>query len=338
MALSPTHIQEMLTGFWVSKALFTGVELGLFDELAKGPASAEVLAYRLRLHPGALERLMNTLVALELITKEDGRFSNTEETALYLVKGQDSYLGGQVEHLSQLHWRLWQLLPGAIRENTPRVREVFGPGFDMLESVYAEPQRLRGFVQGMHNLTVADAQEIVDAFDFGPFNTLLDVGGTSGGLVIAALKRHEKLKGIVFEQPAVCAIADDYLKQYEVDDRAKTHPGDFFQRGSLPLDADVITLGWILHDWPEDQCKVILQHCFDALQPGGTILVCEKLLNETGTGPLLTNLMDLHALVSTGGQERSATVYGQWLEQAGFTGTEVRLLEGNRDLVIARKP
>jgi cyclopropane fatty-acyl-phospholipid synthase-like methyltransferase len=208
----------------------------------------------------------------------------------------------------------------------------------MLESVYAEPQRLRGFVQGMHNLTVADAQEIVDAFDFSPFNTLLEVGGTSGALVIAALKKHPKLKGIVFEQPAVCAIADDYLKQYGVDDRAKTHPGDFFQRGSLPLEADVITLGWILHDWPEEQCKTILQHCFEVLQPGGTIVVCEKLLNESGTGPLLTTLMDLHALVSTGGQERSAAVYQQWLEEAGFTGTDVRLLEGNRDLVIARKP
>ena len=48
MPVSPKHIQEMLTAFWVSKTLFTGVELGVFDELAKGPASAEVLAYRLR--------------------------------------------------------------------------------------------------------------------------------------------------------------------------------------------------------------------------------------------------------------------------------------------------
>ena len=83
---------------------------------------------------------------------------------------------------------------------------------------------------------------------------------------------------------------------------------------------------------------MILQHCFEALQPGGTILVCEKLLNEAGTGPLLTTLMDLHALVSTGGQERSGAVYQQWLEQAGFKTVEVQLLEGNRDLVIAHKP
>ena len=338
MPVSPRNIQGMLTAFWMSKTLFTGVELGVFDELAKGPASAEVLAYRLRLHPGALERLMNALVALELIQKENGRFSNTEEAALYLVKGQQGYLGAQVEHLSQLHWRLWQLLPGAIRENTPRVKEVFGPGFDMLAAVYAEPRQLRGFVQGMHNLTVPDAQEIVDAVDFTPYHTLLDVGGTSGALVIAALRRYQHLSGIVFEQPAVCAIADDYLRQYGVDDRARTHPGDFFEAGSLPTEADVIALGWILHDWPDEQCHVILRHCYEALQPGGAILVCEKLLDEQGTGPLLTTLMDLHALVSTGGQERSANVYVQWLEQAGFQDVDVRILEGNRDLVTGRKP
>ena len=337
MPLSPRHIQDMLTSFWVSKTLFTGVELGVFDELSKGPASAEVLAYRLRLHPGALERLMNALVALELIQKENGRFSNTEEAALYLVKGQQSYLGGQVEHLSQLHWRLWQLLPGAIRENSPRVKEVFGPGFDMLAAVYADPRQLRGFVQGMHNLTVPDAQEIVDAVDFSGYHTLLDVGGTSGALVIAALRKYQHLQGIVFEQPAVCAIADDYLRQYGVDDRAHTHPGDFFQPDSLPTGADVIALGWILHDWADDQCRVILRHCFEALQPGGAVLVCEKLLEEHGTGPLLTTLMDLHALVTTGGQERTSGAYCEMLEQAGFQDVEVRLLQGNRDLVIGRK-
>ena len=66
--------------------------------------------------------------------------------------------------------------------------------------------------------------------------------------------------------------------------------------------------------------------------------MCEKLLDEQGTGPLLTTLMDLHALVSTGGQERSADVYVHWLEQAGFLDVDVRILQGNRDLVTGRKP
>ena len=338
MPTSPKHIQEMLTAFWMSKTLFTGVELGVFDELAKGPASAEVLAYRLRLHPGALERLMNALVALELIQKENGRFSNTEEAALYLVKGQQGYLG-RGEPLSQTS--RGGLVATAARSGAREHAAGEGglrTGLHMLAPCTRARARLRGFRQGMHNLTVPDAQEIVDAVDFTPYRCLLDVGGTSGALVIAALRKYQHLQGIVFEQPAVCAIADDYLRQYGVDDRARTHPGDFFEQGSLPAEADVIALGWILHDWPDEQCHAILRHCFEALQPGGAILVCEKLLDESGTGPLLTTLMDLHALVSTGGQERSAGVYGAWLEQAGFKDVDVRLLEGSRDLVIAHKP
>ena len=75
----PDRIQEMMTGFWVSKVLFTGVELGIFDELANGPASAEVLAYRLRVHPEALGRLLNALVAMELLQHDVGRYRNTPE-------------------------------------------------------------------------------------------------------------------------------------------------------------------------------------------------------------------------------------------------------------------
>ena len=334
---SPDRIQGMLSGFWVSKTLFTGVDLGLFDELAKGQASAEVLAYRLRLHPAALERLLNALVALELLEREASRYRNTPEAAAYLVKDHPSYMSGQVEHLGQLHWRLWQHLPDAIRENGPRVKQVFGPGFDMLEAVYAEPQHLRSFVQGMHNLTVAAAEEVASAFDLSSYECLMDVGGGSGGLAIAAAKRYPKLRGIIFELPAVCAVAQDYLSQHGVADRVRTHAGDFFEPGAMPTEADVIALGWVLHDWPAERCRVILRHCHEALKPGGAVLVCEKLLDEARTGPLQATLMDLHSLVSTGGQERPASMYRGMLESAGFTDIDVRTLQGNRDLVIGRK-
>ena len=332
------RIREMLTGFWMSKALFTGVELGIFDELTKGPASAEVLAYRLRLHPGALERLMNALVAMGLLEREASRYRNAPEAETSLVKGLPTYVGGQVEHLSQLHWRLWQHLPDAIRENSPRVKQVFGPGFDILETAYAEPQRLRSFVQGMHNLTVAAAEEIVEAFNLSGYTCLMDVGGGSGALAIAAARRYAHLRGIIFELPAVCAVAQDYIEQHGLTDRVRTHAGDFFETASMPQDADVIALGWVLHDWPAGRCRTILRHCFEALNPGGTMLVCEKLLDESRTGPLQATLMDLHALVSTGGQERPASIYEGMLEAAGFERIESRLLEGNRDLVIGHKP
>ncbi|MBI4337928.1 MAG: methyltransferase domain-containing protein [Chloroflexi bacterium] len=334
---SPDRIQEMMQGFWVSRALFTGVELGVFDQLSHSPASAEVLAYRLRLHPRALERLLNALVALGLLSKEQGRYRNAPEAEAYLVKDRPTYIGGQVEHLASLHWRLWEHLPDAVKNNAPQVRHVLGPGFDILQNLYADPQRLRAFVQGMHNLTMPAAHEIMDNFDCSPFRCLMDVGGGSGALGIAAVKRHPHLKAIVLELPAVCPIAQDYIAQQGVGDRVRVQAGDFFKGETLPREADVIALGWVLHDWPPRQAQAILANCYEALQPGGAILVCEKLLDEDKTGPPITALMNLHALVSTGGEEHTASEYQAWMVEAGFHNMEVRRLTGNRDIVIGWK-
>ncbi len=331
------RLQGLMTGFWISKALFTGVELGIFDELAKGPASAEILGYRLRLNPNSLERLMNALVSLDLLSKSDGRYINTEETESYLVRGKSSYLGGQVEHLSQLHWRLWQYLPEAVRENSPRVQQVFGPVFPILEAVSADPQRLRAFVQGIHNMSVPAAEEIVNAFDFSMFKKLIDVGGGSGALAIAAATKWPNLQCVVFELPAVCDIAKEHIQQYPVNDRVKVQPGDFFAKETIPNDADIIVLGWVLRDWPSDESQLILKNCYDALKPGGVVLVCEKLLDENRTGPLQTTLMDLQALVSTGGQERTRKEYGDWMESAGFDDIGVNILAGSRDIIFGYK-
>ncbi|MSQ11195.1 MAG: methyltransferase domain-containing protein [Dehalococcoidia bacterium] len=334
---SPDRIQGVMTGFWASKALFTGVELGVFKELSRGPASAEVLAYRLKLNPKALERLMNALVSLTLLEKKGGRFSNTPEAETFLVEGKPEFVGGQVEHLAHLHWRLWENLPDAVRENSPRVRQVFGPGFDIFQAISADPQRLRAFVQGMHNLTMPAAEELVDAFDLTPYHTLMDVGGGSGALCIAAVKRYPNLKGIVLELPAVCPITQDFVERHGMKDRVQVRPGDFFDTKRLPSDADAIALGWVLHDWPATEARAVLKNCYEALRPGGVLLLCEKLLDEDKAGPMQTTLMDLHLLVSTGGEERSASEYKTWMESAGFQGVSTRVLRGNRDLVVGHK-
>lgn len=333
---SPDRVQQMLLGFWVSRTLFTGVELGVFDELSKGPASAEVLAYRIRLHPRALERLLNALVALGLLRQENGRYANTLEAETYLVKDRPTYLGGPVEHMARLHWRLWEYLPDAIRENAPRVKQVFGPSFDLFQALAADPQRLRAFVQGI-TLTLPTAQEIVEAYDFSPHRLLLDVGGGSGALCIAAVQRYPRLRAIVLEQPLVAAVARENIEAHGVADRVSVVEGDFFRKETIPTGADVVALGWVLHDLSPQQARHVLRNCYDVLQPGGAILVCEKLLEEHRTGPLLTVLLNLHDLVATGGEEHTASEYQQWLAEAGFTDFSVHILHGPRDLIVGWK-
>lgn len=335
--IGPDRIQEMMTGFWISKVLFTGVELGIFDELANGAASAEVLAYRLRVHPEALERLLNALVAMELLQHNAERYRNTTEAQSYLVRSQPSYIGGQVEHLSQLHWRLWQYLPDAVRENGPRVQQVFGPVFNILQAVSSDPQRLRTFIQGMHNLSVPAAREILETINLSGYKCIMDVGGGSGALAIAAVQKHPQMRGIVFDLPAVCPIAEEYILTHGVQDRVTTHAGDFFDPTTLPGEADVIALEWVLRDWQLERGRVILRNCFNALRTGGVIIICEKLLDHDKTSPLLATLMDLHVMVSTGGQEHTQDEYCELMESVGLREVQVSVLKGNRDVVIGHK-
>src|ERR1051326_4297332 len=88
------EIMQMATGFWASKVLFTGVELGIFEALAKSPARADELAKRLNLHPAALERLLIALTASGLLQVAEGVFENSSAANAHLVKGKPSYLAG----------------------------------------------------------------------------------------------------------------------------------------------------------------------------------------------------------------------------------------------------
>src|SRR5262249_44847558 len=107
----------------------------------------------------------------------------------------------------------------------------------------------------------------------------------------------------------------------------------------LPEGADIISMGWILHDWDDEHCLELLKKCFNALPAGGSILVLEKFLNDDKTGPLLATLMSLNMLVaSLGGRERTAQEYGDLMVEAGFVEPKATVLSGMRDYIVARKP
>ena len=278
--VSPNRIQDIMYGFWASKSLFAGVELGVFDELAKTPGGAEVLSVRLHTDPSALERLLNALTALGLLIKKKDIFSLSPESEEYLVKSKPAYIGGQAEHLSRLHWRLWQYLPDAIREGTPRIMQALGPGFEAFATVFQLPQEVRAFIQGMYSLNSSSAEEIVNAIDLSEHQCLMDVGGGSGALSIAAINKYPKLNAILFELPQVCTIAQEHINQNQMEARIKVLPGDFFDPATMSNEADVIALGGVLHDWSDTQAKSILKNCHNVLKPDGILLVCEKVLEE----------------------------------------------------------
>ncbi len=100
--VTPDSIMQLGFAFWGSKTLLSAVELRLFGTLADaGPLKAEELREQLGLHPRSARDFFDALVALGMLQRDDdGRYSNTPATDLFLDPAKASYIGGVLEMMN----------------------------------------------------------------------------------------------------------------------------------------------------------------------------------------------------------------------------------------------
>jgi hypothetical protein len=323
--LSPGSIRQMLTGFIGSRALLSGIELGVFDALAdEGPLAPATLARQLGLPTASLRRLLIYLCARGLLEKRGEHYANSAAADTYLVSDRPAFLAGDAR-LAQDLYRLYAFLGDAIREDSNRWPQAF-PDRDWapFAAIYSDPAALCSFLSGMAAATGPVAIELCDIFDFSAVQCMLDVGGASAILASTVLQAHPHLRGVSFDLPVVAPIAQEAVAAAGLAGRLAVASGDMFE-DALPAGADVVTLSWILHDWDDGRALALLQRCHAALARGGAILVLEALLDEDRPGPLAAAELSLTMLVATeGGRERTAAEYGALLGAAGFARWEVR--------------
>ncbi|MBK9170968.1 MAG: homocysteine methyltransferase [Bryobacterales bacterium] len=332
---NPAPIIDLIEAFRRSKAMFAAVELGVFEQLAGDPAGVATLAPALTADADALERLLDTCVALGLLLKRDGLYSNTALAARYLLRSSPETLIGYILYSNQVLHRMWGNLEDAVREGTHRWPQTFGLDGPIFSHFFRTDEEMRTFVLGMHGFGRISSPKVAAAFDLGRFNTIADLGGATGHLAIAACERYPKLRGIVFDLPRVIPVAREKIADSPARDRIECVAGDFF---SDPLpDADLYALGRILHDWSEEKIGHLLRTIADRLQPGGGLLLAEKLLDPDKSGPLSAHLQSLNMLVCTEGKERTLEEYRALLLEAGFSKVDGKRTGTPLDAVLAVK-
>jgi hypothetical protein len=133
MDLSPAHIIQLGVGFWGPKTLLSAVELGVFTELATGALTAESLRARLRLHPRSAHDFFDALVALGMLERQDGLYSNTPETDHFLDRAKPTYIGDYLDMINARLYGFWGALTGALRSGEPQddARRQHAPGLLM---------------------------------------------------------------------------------------------------------------------------------------------------------------------------------------------------------------
>ena len=329
-------ILQLIEDFRRSKAMFAAVSLGVFDLLERAPADVASLAEKLVVKEEPLERLLDTCVGLNLLRRKDRIYENEQIASVYLCRDGDRSLSGYILYSSDVLFRLWTHLEDAIREGAPRWTQAFGSQGSIFDHFFRTDEARRTFLHGMHGLGVLSSPKVVEAFPLSRFRNMVDLGGGTGHLAIAACERYAELKAIVFDLPQVIETAKTHIARSCAGSRVSTMAGDFFL-DELPQ-ADLLALARILHDWPDDKIRRLLAKIYRRLPEGGGILLAEKLLHEDKTGPVSSQLQSLNMLVCTEGKERTFTEYRELLEEAGFRSAQGCVTGCPLDAILAVKP
>src|SRR5258706_12607110 len=231
---------------------------------------------------------------------------------------------------------MWGYLKDAVREGSHCWQQAYGfEGAAIFDHFFRTEDDKRMFLMGMHGYGLLSSPAVVASFDLSRFRRLVDLGGATGHLAVAACERYLNMSAAVFDLPVVIQIAREQVAKTSVGTRIELIAGDFFQ-DALP-EADLFAVSRILHDWSDEKIRALLARIHARLPSGGALLIAEKLLNENKTGPMWAAMQSLNMLVCTEGRERNLQEYEALLRAAGFSTVEGHVTGAPLDAVLAVK-
>ncbi|HET9177765.1 MAG TPA: methyltransferase [Terriglobia bacterium] len=333
--VTPEKIMQIGLGFWASKTLLSAVELGVFTYLGKGPLTGDELAQASGLHPRSSRDFLDALVAMGMLDRHDGRYSNTHESNIFLDKNKPSYIGGMLEMANTRLYAHWGSLTTGLRTGLPQ-NEVKGGNENTFDALYSDPDRLRTFLSAMTGVSIPSAMAIARKFPWKKYRTFVDVGTAQGGLPTQVALAHSHVIGKGFDLPIVRPIFEEYVHSFGLQERLSFHAGNFFE-DPLP-DADVLVMGHILHDWNLEEKMMLLEKAVKALPKGGSLIVYEALIDDDRRQNAFGLLMSLNMLIETsGGFDYTGADCSGWMKKVGFGETRVEHLVGPDSMVVGIK-
>jgi hypothetical protein len=329
------RIMQTAMGFWASKTLMSAVEFGVFGVLAAGPMDEASLRRRLGIHERAARDFFDALVAQGLLERDqNGIYNNSPEAAHFLDPARLGYIGGIIEMFNARLYGFWGTLTEALRTGEPQNEAKSGG--DVFTKLYDDPARLKGFLRGMTGITTPVAEALARAFPWETVRSVFDIGSAQGCVPVRLALAHAHLKAGGFDLPEVGPIFIRFVTDHALADRVRFVSGDFFTE-ALPS-ADVLVMGMILHDWDLPAKRMLLEKAYAALPQGGSLIVCEMLIDDERRAHLPGLLMSLNMLIETrGGFDFTAADCASWMKDAGFVSTRSVPLAGPYSAVIGTK-
>ena len=307
------HLAQMIKGYWLSQIVGTLARLDIADHLAHAPLDSDALADGIGCDRQATYRLLRAAAYAGLVSPvPDARFALTPLGNLLRSNAPGSMRNLAIALTAPGHWLPWGRLTEAVRWGERQTAATLG--HDLFD--YYEANRCEGsaFTAAMveHSTAIADA--VASMIDTSKVEHVVDIGGASGTIIAALLRKNPALSGTILERADVAPRAEAALGELGLASRCRVAEGDFFR--SVP-EGDLYILKYILHDWDDERSAKILRNCARALRRRGRVILIEWLMPEDGQlSPAA--LSDVNMLVLLPGRERTRSQFAELLRASGL--------------------
>ncbi len=298
---------RQISSFMPARIILSANRYRIFDHLEYGGKTPAALAAAVKTDRRATGLLLNSLAAIGLIRKKNGRYANAPVASRFLVKGKPEYQGDILDHNNVL-WDNWSGLDTVLKTGKP----------------FRRSHDHKSFILGMHNLAAMKAGDVTGTIGLKGVRRLLDLGGGPGTYSMAFAKK--KIEVTLLDLPETLKISRRLARESGLEKTMRFMPGDF-TKDQWGSGYDMIFISQIFHAYTAEECLSMLRKSYAALEPGGRVVVHEFYLDETMTNPLQGAIFAINMLVNTpGGRSYTPQEMSRWMKKARFSPVEQKLL------------
>ena len=317
---TPALLFDTVNAYQRTEAIKSAIELSLFSIIAEGKTTTKEIAEACGTSERGTRILCDYLVIIGFLTKQDGKYSLTPDSAVFLDKGSPAYMGTVIEFM------LSPMLTDHFKQLTAAVRKGGSAG----EVTPLEPEHpvWVKFARAMAPMMAMPSQLLAQLADPNPLRKLkvLDIAAGHGLYGLAFAKHNPQAEVTALDWPNVLEVAKENAQAAGVLDRYQIKPGSAFDV-DYGNDYDVILLTNFLHHFDPHTCEALLRKVHGALSEGGRAITLEFVPNDDRVTPPQAAAFSMMMLGSTpAGDAYTFAELDKMFRNAGFTRSELHEL------------